>query len=103
MKRINKNPFFLFNFLRYAPSNKEPGYHAPASVDEIYFGSSKSVNPNSHYQPISEIRNSRYTPLYQPLSGKSILKKLLLILFYYYINISHVFRIHKSQYIIIAI
>ncbi|XP_011309091.1 uncharacterized protein [Fopius arisanus] len=46
---------------------REPGYHAPASVEELYFGPPRQTQ--SYYQPIYEEENPRYAaPVYAPLS-----------------------------------
>lgn len=58
---------------RYSPREpvREPGYHAPASVEELYFGPSRQMTHASYYQPIYEDQVPRYsTPVYAPLSGK---------------------------------
>ncbi|XP_043269629.1 uncharacterized protein [Venturia canescens] len=59
----------------YAPREpvREPGYHAPASVEELYFGGSRhrDVNQCSYYQPIYDDHLPHYAPplpIYAPLS-----------------------------------
>ncbi|XP_063990021.1 uncharacterized protein LOC135169191 [Diachasmimorpha longicaudata] len=54
----------------YSPREpiREPGYHAPASVEELYFGPPRQTQ-SSYYQPIYEDEIPRYTaPVYAPLS-----------------------------------
>ncbi|XP_033208907.1 uncharacterized protein LOC117167814 [Belonocnema kinseyi] len=56
----------------YAPSIKEPGYDAPASTEELYFGTSRKPSNSCYYrQPIYEDEVSQYAapiPAYIPLS-----------------------------------
>ncbi|KAH0552584.1 uncharacterized protein LOC123270211 [Cotesia glomerata] len=48
-------------------SSREPGYHPPGLVEDIYFGQTKQLS-NSHYQPIYE-DDARYAaPVYAPLT-----------------------------------
>ncbi|KAK0096772.1 hypothetical protein PV326_004460 [Microctonus aethiopoides] len=55
---------------------REPGYHAPASVDELYFGSSRQTIHSPNYQAIYEDEMAKYsTPVYAPLSAPILAKK----------------------------
>lgn len=59
-------------FLRYSSCKREPGYDTPASVEEIYFGTSS--RPSNGYQPIYEDEVSYAAPIsiYSPFSGMSL-------------------------------
>ncbi|XP_006610380.1 uncharacterized protein LOC102672137 [Apis dorsata] len=58
----------------YTPSVREPGYDAPAFVEELYCGPARSTNNSCYYhQPIYEDEVPDYVapyPVYAPLSGK---------------------------------
>lgn len=67
-------------FVRYSQREpiREPGYHAPASVDELYFGSSRQTIHSPNYQAIYEDEMAKYsTPVYAPLSGKFLINHLI--------------------------
>ena len=77
-KKRNNNYDYVNNFkinYRYAPPIREPGYDAPASVDELYFGTSSKPSSSNYYyqQPLYEDEVSQYAapiPVYAPLSGE---------------------------------
>lgn len=59
---------------RYSSSVREPGYDAPAFVEELYCGPARLTNNSCYYhQPIYEDEVPDYVapfPVYAPLSGK---------------------------------
>lgn len=61
-------------YCRYPSSVREPGYDAPAFVEELYCGPPRTANNSCYYhQPIYEDEVPDYAapfPVYAPLSGK---------------------------------